>query len=95
MILIDTKFVEHHFGVMKNVTITLDEKIVRWARLCAAERATSVSRLVGDMLREKMLLEEGYESAQRQFFAIAPRPSRAPGTGLPGRDEVHDRAGLR
>jgi hypothetical protein len=38
---------------MKNVTITLDEKVARWARIKAAEKDTSVSRLVGEMLREK------------------------------------------
>jgi hypothetical protein len=40
---------------LKNVTITLDEDVARWARIWAAERDTSVSRLVGELLREKML----------------------------------------
>ena len=40
---------------MKNVTITLDEEVARWARIRAAERDTSLSRLVGKLLREKML----------------------------------------
>ena len=35
---------------MKNVTITLDEKVARWARIRAAELNTSVSRLLGGML---------------------------------------------
>ncbi len=39
---------------MKNVTILLDEETVRWARIHAAEHNTSVSRLVGELLREKM-----------------------------------------
>lgn len=34
---------------MKNVTITLDDEVARWARIRAAEQNTSVSRLVGDM----------------------------------------------
>ena len=42
---------------MKNVTITLDEEVARWARIIAAEQNTSVSRLVGEMLREKMIDE--------------------------------------
>jgi hypothetical protein len=37
---------------MKNVTITLDEKVARWARIRAAEEETSLSRLVGEMLRD-------------------------------------------
>jgi hypothetical protein len=39
---------------MKNVTITLDEEVARWARICVAKQDTSLSRLVGELLREKM-----------------------------------------
>lgn len=80
---------------MKNVTITLTEDTARWARIRAAERETSVSRLVGEMLRETMAREEGYRAARESFFAIEPRPLRSPGTALPSREELHDRAGLR
>lgn len=80
---------------MKNVTITLDEEVARWARVRAAERDTSVSRLVGEMLRETMITEEGYRAAQEQFFSVRPRPMRKPGQPLPTRDELHDRARLR
>ena len=38
---------------MKNVTITLDEDTAQWIRVQAANRATSVSRVVGEMLRER------------------------------------------
>jgi hypothetical protein len=80
---------------MKNVTITLVEDVARWARLRAAERETSVSRLVGEMLRDRMVTEEGYRAAREQFFAVRPRRLRKPGRPLPTRDEIHERAGLR
>lgn len=80
---------------MKNVTITLDEEVARWARIRAAEEETSVSRLVGQMLRELMASEAGYQSAREQFFSVEPRRLREPGKPLPTRDELHDRAGLR
>jgi len=81
---------------MRNVTITLDEEVVRWARTEAAKRETSVSRFVGEMLREHMRSEDAYEAARRQFFAVEPRPLRkAAGSRLPTREELHDRAGLR
>jgi hypothetical protein len=35
------------------MAITLDEEVARWARVRAAERDTSVSWLVGELLREK------------------------------------------
>lgn len=80
---------------MKNVTITLEEDVARWARVRAAERDTSVSRLVGEMLRDEMVSQRGYRSAREQFFAVRPRPLRKGGRPLPSRDELHDRAGLR
>jgi hypothetical protein len=36
---------------MKNVTITIEEDVARWARIRAAEEETSLSRRVGEMLR--------------------------------------------
>ena len=80
---------------MRNVTITLDEDVAHWARVVAAKRETSVSRLVGEMLRDRMRSEEAYEEARRQFFAVEPRPLRAGDTPLPSREELHDRSGLR
>jgi hypothetical protein len=80
---------------MKNVTITLDEEVARWARVTAAERNTSVSRMVGEMLRDRMKTERGHELARARFDAVAPRRLRRSGDRLPSRDELHDRAGLR
>lgn len=51
---------------MKNVTITMDERVAEWARLEAARRNTSVSRLVGDILAEKMRREDAYERAMHE-----------------------------
>ena len=51
---------------MRNVTIVLEEKVADWARVEAAKRRTSLSRMVGEMLAEKMRQEEAYEGAMRQ-----------------------------
>jgi len=57
---------------MKNVTITLEEDVARWARIRAAERDTSVSRFVGELLRERMVEERTYEAAMRDYLAQPP-----------------------
>ena len=62
----------HYFYVMKNVIITLDEEVARWARIRAAEDDTSVSRLVGEMLREKMLAEKSYQMAMDEYLSQPP-----------------------
>lgn len=80
---------------MRNITITVDEQVARWVRIEAAKRDTSISRLVGQMLRDHMQSSESYETARQQFFEIEPRPMRRSGTRLPAREDLHDRAGLR
>lgn len=39
---------------LRNVTVTLEEDVAQWARIEAARRDTSVSRLLGDLLKERV-----------------------------------------
>ena len=39
---------------LRNVTVTLEEDVARWARVEAARLDTSVSRLLGELLKERM-----------------------------------------
>ena len=48
---------------MKNLTITVDDSVLEWARVEAARRGTSVSRMVGDFMAELMQREDAYERA--------------------------------
>lgn len=76
---------------MKNVTITVDEKVARWARVWAAEKDTSLSRIVGDMLRERMEAEDGYGAAMRRALKREPVLLKEPGERYPARESLHDR----
>ena len=51
---------------MKNVTVSMEESVADWARIEAARRNTSVSRLVGEMLAEKMRHDDAYDRAMRE-----------------------------
>lgn len=79
----------------KNVTVTLDREVARWARVEAARQGTSVSRMLGEILEERMRGDEAYERAKERFFAQAPGVHRADGRPLPTREKLHDRVGLR
>ena len=85
----------HYIFVMKNVTITLDEEVARWARIMAAEQNTSVSRLVGELLREKMLEEQDYQIAMQQYLSQPPKVLKAPGEKFPAREALYERKSLR
>jgi hypothetical protein len=75
---------------MKNVTVTMEDGVADWARIEAARRNTSVSRLVGEMLAEKMRHDDAYERAMREAlefrsFGISSGPYLT-------RDEIYDRS---
>jgi plasmid stability protein len=80
---------------VRNVTITLDEETARWARRQAADHDTSVSRFVGELLRQHMRAEQGYEAAMSAYLSRSPARLRQRPSPYPQRDELHDRAGLR
>jgi len=73
------------------VTISLDDETARWARIEAARNDTSVSRLVGAMLRERMRERDDYERARRSFLSRKPVPMSQPGDRYPTRDELYER----
>lgn len=63
---------------MKNVTITMEDGVADWARIEAAKRNTSVSRLVGEMLAEKMRRDDSYGAAMRDAMKFEPIKFEAP-----------------
>ena len=77
----------------RNITLSLPEDILKEARIIAAERDTSVSRLVADALKEIVERKTGYQQARRRSIA---RLEKGFHLGTDGRvrwtrDELHDR----
>ena len=73
---------------MKNVTVTMEDQVADWARMEAARRNTSVSRLVGEMLTDKMQHDDAYARAQRDWVADTSSFSSG-GKAYPARDLSH------
>lgn len=73
---------------MKNVTVTMEDSVAEWARIEAARRNTSVSRLVGEMLAEKMRHDDAYERAFREWLQREVT-FRSAGASYPSRDEIY------
>ena len=80
---------------MKNVTITLDDETAARARVKAAEQNISLSRYIGEVLRQHTRGDDEYERAMRRWLGRKPVRLRRPGERLPTRDEIHERAGTR
>ena len=77
---------------MKNVTITLDEETATRARVRAAERRMSLSRFIGELLREHLRQAREYEAAYRAWRAEKPLKLKG---AHPKREELYDRPVLR
>jgi hypothetical protein len=78
---------------LRNVTVTLEEDVAQWARIEAARQDTSVSRLLGELLKQRMSAQDEYERAMRR--ALGRKPFlRSEGRYLT-REEAHDRSSLR
>jgi hypothetical protein len=75
---------------MKNLTITLEKSTLAWARVEAAKRNSSVSRMVGEMLTSKMRDEDEYIQAH-QGWLIKQRLWRLDGSLYPTREQTYER----
>jgi len=49
---------------LRNITITLEEEVARWARIEAATRDTSVSRFLAGILKERMVQSDRDRTAE-------------------------------
>ena len=80
---------------MRNLTIKVEEDVARWAKIYAAEKNTSVSRMLGEFLAEMKEQREGYQAAMKRFLAQEPFLMSKPGEKYPTREEIHERHPLR
>ncbi len=79
----------------RNITITLDEDIIRSARVLAARRGSSVSALLRAELERLVREDRAYEAAREASLRRLKRGSHLGGGPHPSRQELHDREGLR
>lgn len=75
----------------RNLTVQLDEETVRKARILAARRSTSVSRLVGEEITRLVTEDDAYQRARQVALGHLERGFHLGGGPLPGRESLHDR----
>ena len=79
---------------MKNITISLDDQTAAVVRVEAAKEGKSLSRWIGDLLRQRLSESREYDAAMQAYLARPPFKLQS-GTRLPKRDELYDRPRLR
>lgn len=79
----------------QNITLAIDERLLKRARAFAAQRGTSVSAMLAGELQKIVARETGYEQAKAKALAQLRSPFRLGGGTMPAREDLHDRQNLR
>lgn len=75
----------------RNLTISLDPRIIRKAKILAAQRSTSISSLVADQIEALIAQEEAYERAKQQAIVLLEHGFHFGGVIRTNRDQLHER----
>jgi hypothetical protein len=76
---------------MRNVTLSVEDDVLRAARRYAAERETSVNGLVREFLRDLAAREDRARQARQQIRRLARRSRAELGPKAWTRDDLHAR----
>lgn len=79
----------------RNVTLSLDEDILREARVLAAQRGMSVSAFLRHELARLVEEQRGYAKARETALRRLSKGLSLGGGPLPRREDLHERAKLR
>ena len=75
----------------QNLTISLDRRTIRMAKILAARRSTSISGLLARQIEILVGEEEAYERAERQALSLLDQGFHLGGVIRASRDELHER----
>ena len=74
-----------------NLTLSLEADLVREAKVLAARRGTSVSRLMSENLEALIRADKAYDTARRRATARLSSGFELEWTRPSSRDELHER----
>ncbi len=75
----------------QNITLSIDKELIKKARVLAAQRQTSVSRMLSRELERIIEEAEGYEIAKRKALEFTKRGFDLGGEIRVTREELHER----
>jgi plasmid stability protein len=76
---------------MANLTITVDDEVLKRARLRATEQGTSVNSILREYLEQYAGSRSAQEQALAKLLAMSEQASSKRGRRTWTRDELHDR----
>jgi hypothetical protein len=78
-------------SMKQNITVRLDRRTLRKAKVLAAKRNTSISGLLAEQIEALVGEDDAYEQAQRLALALLEEGLHLGGRIESTRDEWHDR----
>jgi hypothetical protein len=75
----------------QNITLSLDSDVIRKAKILAAQRQTSISRMLSDELERIVQEAELYEQARKRALVHLKNGFHLGGKGVQSREDLHER----
>lgn len=75
----------------QNITLSLDKELIKKSKILAAQKESSISRLLSDLLKRLIEEEELYEVSKREGLATLERGFHLGGRITCSRDVLHER----
>ena len=79
----------------QNITLSIDEQLLRKAKVFAAQRGTSISGLLAQELQHLIEAQEAYEQSEKKAISLLDQRFSLGGQQIIDRSMLHDRQGLR
>ena len=75
----------------QNITLSIEKELLKKAKLMAAKKGTSVTKLLKEQLAKMVLEEEQYDSAKKRAVTILRKGFHLGGCTIAKREELHER----
>jgi len=75
----------------QNITLSIDRELLKKAKLMAAKKETSVTKLLTEQLAKMVSEDDQYDLAKKRALAILKKGFHLGGRILARREELHER----
>jgi len=75
----------------QNITLSIEKELLKKGRIFAAQKETSVSKMLGDVLEEMINHEDQYDAAKRNALQILKKGFHLGGNIHWSREDLYDR----
>ena len=74
----------------QNITLSLEKELIKKGKIVAAKKETSISKMLGELLKEIVDKEDQYEAAKRNALQILQQGLHLGGSITWKREDLYD-----